>query len=98
MKMDATGVRMNTATHNPIWTKAMEDKAGAASYAVSSLMALFGLLTLQQWGVIAGIFGILATLGIKTWEARQKVKIEQQAKQASLDADRAKRKYYEQHD
>ena len=86
---------MNTAIRSPIWTKAMEDKAGAASYAVSSLMALFGLLTLQQWGVIVGILGILATLGIKTWEARQKVKIAERANQAALDADRAKRKYYE---
>ena len=86
---------MNTAIHRPNWGRIMEDKAGAASYLVSSMMALFGVLTFQQWGVIAGIVGILATLGIKTWEAKQKIRIAERANQASLDADRAKRQYYE---
>lgn len=89
---------MHTAIHAPKWHKMMDDKAGTASYAVSSIMALFGMLTLHQWGVIAGILGILVTLGIKAWEARAKVKIAQRSTQASLDADRAKRDYYDRHD
>ena len=93
--LNATHVMMKTEIHGLDWRKIMEDKTGAASYLVSLMMALFGMLTFQEWGVIAGILGILATLGIKIWESRAKVKIAERANQAALDADRAKREYYE---
>jgi len=73
-----------------------DDKAGIASYSASGLLAMFGALTLQQWGVIIGILGVLATLAIKGWETRQKIRIAEREAESARQADQAKKRYYHQ--
>ena len=71
-----------------------EDKLGAAGHATSWATALFGLFTLQEWGVIVGILGTVTIAGAKLWKTRAEI----DAARASQKADEAKEDHFRRHD
>ena len=71
-----------------------EDKLGAAGHIVSWITAGFGLLTLQEWGVIVGILGTVTIAGAKLWKTREEVN----AARAAAKADKAREDHFRRHD
>jgi len=59
-----------------------DDKLGAAGHVVSWLTAAFGLLTLQEWGVIVGILGTITIAAAKVWKTREEIKTARAAQDA----------------
>lgn len=72
----------------------MQDKTGFASIAWGLITAVYGAFTLQQWGVIVGILGVIISTSATVWGVRQKARIQREAAQASLEADKEKAGYW----
>lgn len=70
------------------------DKQAIASYASAGATAAFGALTLQEWGIIVGIFATVLTAGVNWWYKRKRTQAELQALEAAREADEAKRAHF----
>lgn len=73
--------------------KRMTDRATAASYAASGFTTTWGLLTVQEWGVVAGLLIGIATWATNTYYRRQESKrrarlaeLDEQIREAQLEA------------
>lgn len=67
-----------------------EDKLGVFGHTVSWITAVFGLLTLQEWGVIVGILGTVAIASAKLWKTHEEV----EAAHAQRDAEHAREDHF----
>lgn len=65
------------------------DKQSFASYTSAGFTAIFGALTLQEWGIIVGIAATVGTFWVNFHYKRKDSALQR-------EADKAKREYFEQ--
>ena len=68
-----------------------DDKTSLVSYIVNSAGAAIGLLTLQEWAVLASILFGAGTFAVTVWRNGKLVEIKEREAKASIEADNAKR-------